>query len=61
MSADRVPSTFLVAEVGGALVARTSIRHELNEHLAALGGHIGYGVRPGHRRRGLPPRSSANR
>lgn len=53
MPADRVPATFLVAHVDGALVGRTSIRHELNDHLAAVGGHIGYGVRPGHRRRGF--------
>ncbi len=48
----RVPATFFVAEVDGAIVGRTSIRHELNDHLAAVGGHIGYGVRPGWRRRG---------
>ncbi len=47
-----VPSTFLVAEVGGEIVGRVSIRHELNEFLAREGGHIGYGVLPGHRRRG---------
>ncbi|MDQ6777308.1 MAG: GNAT family N-acetyltransferase [Actinomycetota bacterium] len=52
LPADRVPATFLVAEVDGVLVGRTSIRHELNDHLAAVGGHIGYGVRPGYRRRG---------
>lgn len=39
-----VPSTFLVAEVDGAIVGRTSIRHRLNEFLLAEGGHIGYGV-----------------
>jgi predicted acetyltransferase len=49
---DRVPATFLVAEVDGEIVGRTSIRHELNAYLAAVGGHIGYGVRPGFRRRG---------
>jgi len=49
---DRVPATFLVAEVDGALVGRVSIRHELNDFLANFGGHIGYGVRPAHRRRG---------
>jgi predicted acetyltransferase len=48
----RVPATFLVAEVGGQIVGRVSIRHTLNEHLALYGGHIGYGVRPAHRRRG---------
>jgi predicted acetyltransferase len=47
-----VPATFLVAEVDGAIVGRTSIRHELNDWLARVGGHIGYGVRPAHRRRG---------
>jgi predicted acetyltransferase len=47
-----VPSTFLVAEVGCELVGRTSIRHELNDYLADLGGHIGYAVRPAHRGRG---------
>ena len=49
---DLVPATFLVAEVDGALVGRVSIRHELNDFLASFGGHIGYGVRPAHRRRG---------
>jgi len=39
-----VPATFLVADVGGEIVGRTSIRHELNEFLAREGGHIGYGV-----------------
>ena len=47
-----VPSTFLVAEVDGQLVGRVSVRHRLNEHLAEVGGHIGYCVRPGARRRG---------
>lgn len=47
-----VPATFLVAEVDGELVGRVSVRHALNEHLANVGGHIGYGVRPAHRGRG---------
>jgi predicted acetyltransferase len=47
-----VPSTFLVAEVAGELVGRTSIRHRLNDFLLHEGGHIGYGVLPAHRRRG---------
>ena len=47
-----VPATFLVADVGGQIVGRTSIRHELNEHLTRVGGHIGYGVLAAHRRRG---------
>jgi predicted acetyltransferase len=47
-----VPATFLVAEAEGQVVGRVSIRHELNAYLAEVGGHIGYGVRPGFRRRG---------
>jgi predicted acetyltransferase len=47
-----VPVTFLVAEAEGQIVGRVSIRHALNAHLAEVGGHIGYGVRPGFRRRG---------
>jgi len=47
-----VPCTYLVAVVGGAVVGRTSIRHELNESLVLQGGHIGYGVLPAYRRRG---------
>jgi predicted acetyltransferase len=48
-----VPSTYLVAEVGGQIVGRVSIRHEIsNPFLATEGGHIGYGVLAEHRRRG---------
>jgi predicted acetyltransferase len=47
-----VPATFLVADVDGVIVGRTSIRHELNEFLAREGGHIGYAVLAEHRRRG---------
>jgi predicted acetyltransferase len=36
-------------EVLGAI----ALRHELNDFLARAGGHIGYGVRPSARRRGL--------
>ncbi len=48
----RVPATFLVADVGGEIVGRSSIRHALNDVLEREGGHIGYAVRPGYRRRG---------
>ena len=50
---DRVEGTWLVADVDGQMVGRTSIRHRLNEYLAFHGGHIGYGVRPAFRRRGF--------
>jgi predicted acetyltransferase len=52
LAADRVPATFLVADVGGEIVGRTSIRHALNDFLREKGGHVGYGVLPAHRRRG---------
>ena len=48
----RVPSTFLVATADGEIVGRSSIRHELNDFLRQLGGHIGYCVLKPHRRRG---------
>ena len=48
----RVSATFLVAEVEGQIVGRVSIRHTLNEYLAQIGGHIGYGIRPAFRRKG---------
>jgi predicted acetyltransferase len=52
LPAGMVPQTFLVADVAGEIVGRTSIRHELNETLERVGGHIGYCVLPRHRRRG---------
>jgi len=53
VAADRVPSDLLAAEVDGELVGRSSIRHHIDhEFLAEYGGHIGYAVRPGYRRRG---------
>jgi predicted acetyltransferase len=33
-------------------VGRVSVRHELNDSLAIVGGHIGYAVVPAFRRRG---------
>jgi predicted acetyltransferase len=47
-----VRSDFLVAEVDGVPVGRVSIRHELNEQLLQVNGHVGYAVAPEHRRRG---------
>jgi predicted acetyltransferase len=47
-----VAATWLVADVDGAVVGRSSIRFELNDHLMVEGGHIGYAVRPQYRRRG---------
>ena len=47
-----VSSTFLVAEVDGTIVGRSSIRFELDALLTHEGGHIGYGVIPHERRKG---------
>ena len=52
LSVDLVPATFLVADVGGTIVGRVQIRHQLNDFLEREGGHIGYCVLPGYRRRG---------
>jgi predicted acetyltransferase len=49
---DRVPASFLLADVDGVVVGRTSIRHMLNDALLRAGGHIGYCVLPQYRRRG---------
>lgn len=47
-----VPSTFFFAFAGPRIVGRVSIRHELNEFLLRIGGHIGYTVVPEFRRQG---------
>jgi len=49
---DHVPSTFLFAFHGSRIVGRASIRHELNELLLRVAGHIGYVVVPEFRRQG---------
>lgn len=36
-----------------AVLGAIALRHDLNDFLLAAGGHIGYGVRPSARRRGL--------
>jgi predicted acetyltransferase len=47
-----VPNSYLLALVDGTIVGRSSIRHELNEQLKLVNGHIGYGVLPAHRKKG---------
>lgn len=49
----KVPSTFLVAVINGEIAGRLSIRHDLNEYLARIGGHIGYGTAPQFRGMGV--------
>jgi predicted acetyltransferase len=52
----RVPATFEVAVVDGQIAGRISVRHELTEFLLLKGGHIGYGVLPPFRGRGVGKR-----
>lgn len=49
----RVPATMLFAVVDDDIVGRVHLRHELTDALLEVGGHLGYGVRPGFRRRGF--------
>jgi len=48
-----VPCTTLYAFIGEDLVGRVNVRHQLNEFLLNFGGHIGYGVVPPFRGRGI--------
>jgi predicted acetyltransferase len=45
-------STFFLVE-GGEVAGVSNLRHALTERLRREGGHIGYGIRPSARRRGL--------
>lgn len=47
-----VPDSFYVGIVKGEVVGRVSIRHYLSDWLMRIGGHIGYGVVPKHRKKG---------
>jgi predicted acetyltransferase len=47
-----VPNTYFVGVVDETIVGRLSLRHTLNESLARIGGHIGYGVIPSQRKKG---------
>jgi predicted acetyltransferase len=48
-----VDETELWAILGETYVGRVSIRHELNDTLRIMGGHIGYDTRPSFRGRGI--------
>ena len=54
-----VPTTHLWFVGGANYLGRLSIRHELTDRLRALGGQIGYDIRPGARRRGHATRMLA--
>lgn len=45
-------STFFLVRPDGKVVGKSSLRHELNEHLRTIGGSIGYVIRPDQRRKG---------
>jgi len=49
----RVPSSHRWIVEDGRVVGTIALRHELNASLLAEGGHIGYAVAPGSRRRGV--------
>jgi predicted acetyltransferase len=48
-----VPCTAIYAFVGQDLVGRVNVRHQLNDFLLNVGGHIGYGVVPPYRGQGI--------
>jgi len=48
-----VPCTSLFAEEDGELLGIANVRHHLNDFLRSYGGHVGYGVRPSARGRGV--------
>jgi len=47
-----VPASLFLAKDEGKLVGMIDIRHRFNDFLAEYGGHIGYSVRAGERRKG---------
>jgi predicted acetyltransferase len=48
----RVPSTEYWLIDGDEFIGTLSIRHELNDYLYRIAGHIGYSIRPSKRKRG---------
>lgn len=45
-------STFWLVRNDNVIVGTSSLRHELNEHLRKVGGHIGFDIRPSERQKG---------
>ncbi len=48
-----VPCSYFWILDGREFAGAIALRHELNDHLLNLGGHVGYSVRPSRRGRGL--------
>lgn len=57
--AGMVTATSFLAVDRDRLVGMIQIRHSLNDYLRRFGGHIGYSVRPGQRRKGYASRMLA--
>ena len=51
-----VPETWLWLVDGDEYIGRASIRHELNDELLLVAGHVGYEIRPTKRRQGYGTR-----
>jgi len=45
-------STYWLVRDDNKVLGAINIRHELNDYLKNIGGHIGYGIRPSERRKG---------
>ncbi len=48
----KVPASYFWLVTDSQFLGAVSLRHELNDNLMRFGGHIGYSVRPGERRKG---------
>ncbi|SCL24466.1 Predicted acetyltransferase [Micromonospora pallida] len=53
LEAGRVPCTYRWVVEGDQVLGGIALRHELDDFLFRVAGHIGYGIRPSARRRGL--------
>ncbi|MEU1646927.1 GNAT family N-acetyltransferase [Micromonospora zamorensis] len=53
LDAARVPCTYRWIAEDDRVLGGIALRHELNDHLLRVAGHIGYGIRPSARGRGL--------
>ncbi|MBL1379399.1 GNAT family N-acetyltransferase [Zobellella iuensis] len=53
LPAGYVPSTTYWLVQGNSLLGVSNLRHYLNDRIRHMGGHIGLGIRPGYRGRGL--------
>jgi predicted acetyltransferase len=52
LKSGRVPASEFWLSDDDKFIGRLSLRHELNEYLLKMGGHIGYEIRPSKRRQG---------